>query len=152
MSLTQKEQTLIKDLQDQEKLCIDKYKHYAEQAKDPELKNLFNKLKENEENHYSALSQMLNNEVGTINVNHLNAAEYCPTASYGNSAYNADKEYDEFLCTDSIATEKYVSSAYDNDLFQFASTEIRDLLNQIQTDEQNHGEMIYRYKTANSMS
>ena len=43
MALTQKEESLIKDLQDQEKLCIDKYNYYAEAAKDQELKNLFNR-------------------------------------------------------------------------------------------------------------
>ena len=45
-----------------------------------------------------------------------------------------------------------ISTSYNEDLFQFSSTAVRDTLNQIQTDEQNHGEMIYKYKTANGMA
>lgn len=61
----------------------------------------------------------------------MDATQYSPKANYDNAAYNADKEDDQFLCTDAIATEKYVSSAYNNDLFQFASTEVRETLNHI---------------------
>lgn len=152
MLLTQKEESLIKDLQDQEKLCIDKYNYYAEAAKDPELKNLFNRLKTNEQDHFKALSQILDNETNSINYERLNAAQYAPQATYDASSNVADKEHDKFLCTDCIATEKYVSSAYNNDLFQFASTNVREALNHIQTDEQNHAEMIYKYKSINGMA
>ena len=41
MILKEKERTVIQDLQTQEKSCIEKYGRYAQQAKDPELKNLF---------------------------------------------------------------------------------------------------------------
>ena len=40
MILKEKERTTIEDLQTQEKSCIEKYGRYAQQAKDPELKNL----------------------------------------------------------------------------------------------------------------
>ncbi|MBU3812395.1 MAG: ferritin-like domain-containing protein [Candidatus Niameybacter stercoravium] len=152
MALTQKEDSLIKDLQDQEKLCIDKYNYYAEAAKDQELKNLFNRLKTNEQDHFNALSQILNNETSSVNYERLNASQYSPKTTYDNTCNAADKEHDKFLCTDCIATEKYVSSAYNNDLFQFASTNVREVLNHIQTDEQNHAEMIYKYKSMNGMS
>lgn len=152
MLLTQKEESLIKDLQDQEKLCIDKYNYYAEAAKDPELKNLFNRLKTNEQDHFKALSQILDNETNNISYERLNAAQYTPQATYDETSNINDKEHDKFLCTDCIATEKYVSSAYNNDLFQFASTNVREALNHIQTDEQNHAEMIYKYKSINGMA
>ena len=61
MALTQKEESLIKDLQDQEKLCIDKYNYYAEAAKDQELKNLFNRLKtKTNYNHYNRYKYFIN--------------------------------------------------------------------------------------------
>ena len=41
MILKEKERTTIEDLQTQEKSCIEKYGRYALQAKDLELKNLF---------------------------------------------------------------------------------------------------------------
>ena len=44
MTLTEKERNVITDLQTQEKSCIQKYKNYKEQAKDPVLKDLFQKV------------------------------------------------------------------------------------------------------------
>ena len=52
--LNQKEASLIQDLKEQEKLCIQKYMRYADAAHDQELKDLFNMLKENEVDHYEA--------------------------------------------------------------------------------------------------
>ncbi|MBE6023727.1 MAG: ferritin-like domain-containing protein [Cellulosilyticum sp.] len=152
MSLNQKEESLIKDLQEQEKLCIQKYTRYEQQAHDVELKNLFDTLRENEINHYEALEALKNNETEKPEINHLDAANYCPKSTYTKEMNNREKEDDAYFCTDSIATEKFISTSYNNDLFQFASTEVRDTLNQIQTDEQNHAEMIYKYKTANGMA
>ena len=51
MILTEKETTAIKDLQTQEQTCIEKYKRYSEQAKDPVLKDLFKTLSKKENNH-----------------------------------------------------------------------------------------------------
>ena len=45
MLLTEKEMTVLKDLQTQEKSCVDKYEKYAGLAKDEELKQLFGELK-----------------------------------------------------------------------------------------------------------
>ena len=39
MILKEKERSVIEDLQTQEKSCVEKYGKYAEQARDPELKN-----------------------------------------------------------------------------------------------------------------
>lgn len=152
MALNQKEESLIKDLQEQEKLCIQKYTRYAEMAHDEELENLFNTLRENEINHYEALLAIKNNDTTSPQIKHLNAAEYNPKGFHTASCNSRAKEDDAYLCTDSIATEKYVSTSYNEDLFQFASTAVRDTLNQIQTDEQNHAEMIYKYKVANGMA
>ena len=41
MILKEKERTVIQDLQTQEKSCIEKYGKYAQQARDPERKSLF---------------------------------------------------------------------------------------------------------------
>lgn len=65
---------------------------------------------------------------------------YQPKAAYHASSENADKKHDALLCSDSISSEKYVSSAYNNDLFSFASPKVRQILNHIQTEEQQHAE------------
>ena len=51
MILTEKEATSIKDLQTQEETCIKKYEKYSQQAHDTELKDLFQTLKRDEQEH-----------------------------------------------------------------------------------------------------
>ena len=58
MILKEKERTTIQDLQTQEKSCIEKYGRYAQQAKDPELKNLFQTLQQKEREHYDSLERV----------------------------------------------------------------------------------------------
>ena len=57
-----------------------------------------------------------------------------------------------FLATDCIGTEKLVSSEYNTDVFVFGEPGVRKLLADIQVEEQNHAEMLYKYKTVNRMS
>ena len=63
-----------------------------------------------------------------------------------------DKESDAFLATDSIGSEKLVSGEYNTNVFNFADTAIRKILADIQIEEQNHAEMLYKYKTVNGMA
>ena len=69
MLLTEKEMSVLKDLQTQEKNCIDKYEKYAGFAKDEELKQLFEELKKKEQEHYKTIGQMLNGEVPSCDCN-----------------------------------------------------------------------------------
>ena len=41
---------------------------------------------------------------------------------------------------------------YEPDVFNFADTAIRKILADIQIEEQNHAEMLYKYKTVNGMA
>ena len=77
---------------------------------------------------------------------------YQPKATYTASSNQADKQHDALLCSDSIGNEKMVSADYNTNLFHFGSGEVRKLLNHIQTEEQEHAEMIYKYKKANAMA
>lgn len=152
MNLTEKQKSLIQDLMAQEELCMQKYSQYTNLAKDEELKQLFRNIRENEEEHYNLLQHLLEGECPAVNETSINGANYNPIPSYIGEYNQKDKEYDQYLCTDGITTEKYVSTAYNDDLFQFGEPEVRKLFNHIQTEEQNHAEMIYKYKTANSMT
>ena len=51
-----------------------------------------------------------------------------------------------------IGTEKLVSGEYKSDVFVFGNSDIRKLLADIQIEEQNHAEMLWKYKTANGMA
>ena len=150
MKLNQKETQLITELKNQEELCLQKYNFYAKQAKDPELKSLFRKISKHEQNHYDMLTELTTGTVPHIRTKSPTAVKYEPKATHPGD--QACKDFDKFLCTDVIATEKYVATTYNNDLFYFASPEVRNVLNAIMTDEQNHAEMIWKYKVANKMA
>ncbi len=151
MILTEKEMTTIKDLQRQEESCMKKYGIYSEQAKDTELKNLFKTLQQSEQQHYNSLSQVISGSVPSVNCNDASGKNYNPTASYDKTE-TENKKHDCFLATDCIGTEKLVSSEYNSDIFNMGDSDLRKLLADIQIEEQNHAEMLYKYKTVNQMS
>lgn len=152
MMLKEKELTALKDLQSQEKTCIEKYNRYGEQAKDSVLKELFQKLAKKEQKHYDSLEQVISGQVPNCDCNDSDGKDYNPTATYSSADNSEDKKMDSFLATDCIATEKMVSGEYNSDVFVFADTSIRKLLADIQIEEQNHAEMLYKYKTVNCMA
>ena len=152
MVLKEKEITVIQDLQTQEKSCIEKYSKYAQQAKDPELTKLFETLSSKEQEHYNSLQQVLDGNVPDVDCNSSEGANYNPTPTYDAATDSEDKKSDCFLATDCIGTEKLVSSEYNSDVFVFGNTKIRKLLADIQIEEQNHAEMLWKYKTANGMA
>ena len=152
MILNEMEKQHIQDLKAQEETCIEKYSRYKEQAKDPVLKELFQTLQENEQQHYQSLEQVLTGKVPSCDCNDSAGKEYMPKNTYEPMSSNEDKRADAYLATDCIGTEKYVSSEYNNNVFAFANTQIRKLLADIQVEEQNHAEMLYKYKTVNGMA
>lgn len=154
MILTEKETTILKDLQTQEKVCMEHYNLCASTAKDGCLKDLFTQIAKDEQEHYETLGNVING--GTPTIKAAPAASrvdsYQPKAAYTDSSNQMDKQHDALLCSDSIGNEKMVSSEYNTNVFRFGSGEIRKMLNHIQTEEQEHAEMIYKYKKANSMA
>ena len=151
MILTEKETTVIKDLQTQEQCCVEKYDRYSKLAKDQVLTDLFQDLHKKEQKHLESLSQVLSGSVPSCNCNDSNGKNYSPEATYDMSP-SEDKKNDCFLATDCIGTEKLVSSTYNTEVFAFSDPALRKLLADIQIEEQNHAEMLYKYKTVNSMN
>ena len=137
VSLSEKQKFVIENLKDQEKMCVEKYQRGEAAAKDPELKELFRSIGKEEQQHYNSLDQLLHGTVVKVNTVDKAGTDYKPEAAYVGNFSQSDKENDKFLCTDSITTEKYVSSAYNFELFQFADPDVRRLLNDIETEEQN---------------
>ena len=152
MVLKEKEQTTIEDLRTQEQSCIEKYHRYGQQAKDPVLKDLFDRLEKEEQHHYDSLGQVLKGQVRQCNVNDRDGAEHKPKATSDTMTNSEDKKNDCFLATDCIGTEKMVSGEYNSNVFVFEDSNLRKLLADIQVEEQNHAEMLYKYKTVNGMS
>lgn len=149
MQLTQKEQSLIKDLKSEEKLCAEKYAKYASCAKDPQLKNLFSQISQIEQGHLNTLEQI---EKGTPPApSGSSDAKPTFTATYS-SGETEDKKADCYLCTDLLTTEKHASSLYNTCIFEFTDENARNALNHIQKEEQEHGKMIFDYMSINSMN
>ena len=81
MILKEKERAAIQDLQTQEKSCVEKYGKYAQQAKDPELKSLFQTLQKEEQKHYDSLGKVLEGTVPSCNCNDSDGRDYQPKAT-----------------------------------------------------------------------
>ncbi len=149
MVLTQKEATLIKDLKGQEQLCVDKYTKHAECAADPQLRQLFNRIADVERGHLNTLNQMESGN--TPGMSGSKQSSIPAFTAFHTQSDTPEKKQDCYLCTDLLTTEKHASTLYNTSVFEFGQTELRQVLNHIQTEEQEHGEMIYKYMKANSM-
>lgn len=148
MQLTQKEKDLLKDLKGQEKLCVEKYTKYASSALDPQLKELFTSIANIEQQHLNTISQIESGNVPSSSSSQSVSTNFSSTYGMGDTP---DKQADCYLCSDLLADEKHVSSLYNTCVFEFKDTTIRDTLNHIQKEEQQHGKMIYDYMSVNNM-
>ncbi|OCL25463.1 coat protein F [Orenia metallireducens] len=144
--LTQKERTLLEDQKSHEEICIQKYKDYANQAQDPELKALFSYYADQEQQHFDPISQILNGTISQLNQGNQQQNNQ-PQISQGQTGNPTDYK----LCTDQLMTEKYVSSTYNTTIFEFTNSEARQVLNHIQKEEQEHGEGIFNYMQSRGM-
>ncbi|GKI13990.1 hypothetical protein CE91St44_04750 [Oscillospiraceae bacterium] len=152
MTLTKKEQSLLKDLQHEEKLCAEKYHRAAEAACDPHLKSLFQQIEKAEEGHYNTVTGMLAGEVPAPQKGGQAKNAKQPSAEQLKSkAGRAGKKKDEYLLADLLATEKHVSAVYNTSVFEFGDEKARQVLSGIQQQEQHHGKQISDYMQANGM-
>lgn len=152
MNWTKKEQDFLKDLQSEEKVCIEKYHRAAESACDEGLKKIFNGIEKAEQHHYDTLTQMLG---GTIPQQKKAAKQQQNQApapgSLKSKAGRAEKQQDAFLLADLLGTEKHVAAEYNTAVFEFKSPEARNILSGIGVQEQNHGKQLADYMMANNM-
>ncbi|MBQ8794133.1 MAG: spore coat protein [Clostridia bacterium] len=150
MQLTQKETSLLKDLKGQEKLCVEKYTKYSSLALDPQLKELFTAIANTEQPHLNTLTQIENGNAPTSSGGSGQTVKTAFSSTYG-MGDTPDKQSDCYLCSDLLADEKHVSGLYNTSIFEFSDTTLRDTLNHIQKEEQEHGKAIYDYMSANNM-
>ena len=128
---------------------MEKYNKYSADACDGQLKNLFSQLGQTEQQHLDTINQIMSGTVPTMQSGGNNQAQqnFTPSSDYTNQ----NKQKDSYLCTDALSTEKHVSSVYDISIFEFKDTNIRNVLNHIQKEEQQHGEQIYNFMAQNGM-
>ena len=149
MTLTQKEASLIKDLQSKEQLCVEKYTRFANDAKDGQLKNLFTQIAQVEQQHLQTIDQIASGTVPQVG----GSGGMQPTGTFtpAENYSQADRQSDCYLCQDALENEKHVSSVYDTSIFEFCDVGVRNALNHIQKEEQEHGEKIFKFMSTNGM-
>ena len=179
MNFTTKERFLLEDQKTQEEICVQKYTNYASMASCQELKSIFQQNGQKEKEHYNTIDQLLKGQMpsmsqsggqqsgsqqsggqmqmqsgGQQSGNQKSGSQMQMKSGgsfqpqQGSSSYsNSDKD----LCTDMLMTEKYVSGAYDTAIFEFRDPQVRNILNHIQKEEQQHGEAIFKYMESKGM-
>lgn len=171
INLNAKERMLLEDEKAHEELCVKKYQDYAKKVEDPALQTLFNELSQKEQQHLDSINQMLNGTVPNVNQQQgQQQAQQQPQQSMSSLTNNSGQsminvgnmsanpqitstynDHDKLLCQDALSTEKYVSSTYNTAIFEFKDKNIRQVLNHIQKEEQEHGEKIYNYMSQHGM-
>ena len=150
MQLSQKERLLLEDLKSQEEICIVKYENYAEQAQDSQLKQLFSTLSTQEQHHYDTVNQILQGQQPSMGQSQQAQQQGVQPqqSTYQGAMGNAG---DKILCSDLLATEKYVSGTYEKGVFEAVNPTVRQALQHIQKEEQQHGEQIFNYMHSHGM-
>ncbi len=156
MAYNRKEQNFLKDLQNDEKLCAEKYHQAAEACCDPVLQQLFSELEEAESDHYNTVTQMLNSGEAPAQATSQTGRKAGAGGSKSpqqlrSKADAAGKRQDAYLLSDLLSTEKYVSAVYNTAVFEFGDEASRKTLSGIQQQEQHHGKQLADYMMANNM-
>lgn len=148
IKLSQKERMLLEDGKKQEELCIKKYRGYANQVQDMQLKNLLMEIAQEEQHHYNMIDDMLQGKAP--NMSHSGMKVQASQNNNTVQGISIDTN-DQVLLEDLLSTEKYVSGFYDTTVFEAADPTVRQAVQHIQKDEQSHGEKLFNYMNQNGM-
>jgi len=164
MQLSNKEKMLLQDQKSHEEMCIQKYKKYANEAQDPQLKQLFNTYAGQEQQHYNTVNQILSGQMPSTGqgqgqgmgqgISQAQAGSGANTGYAMNASGTAgagQNSADSLMCQDMLATEKYISGTYDTSIFECSQAAVRQALNHIQKEEQQHGEGLFNYMQSHGM-
>ncbi|MDF2540423.1 MAG: hypothetical protein K0S47_141 [Herbinix sp.] len=161
ITLSTKEKLLLQDQKGHEEICIQKYTSYANLASDKQLKDIFTSNANQEKEHLNTINQLLSGQVpdtnssskqgGNNNQQQQQAQPQGVSTSFGLGSSSNPITPDKDLCTDILMTEKYVSGTYDTAIFEFSDPQVRQVLNHIQKEEQEHGEKVFKYMESKGM-
>lgn len=152
----QKESGLLQDLKKAEELCIEKYAKYTQEALTPQLQTLLTQIAQQEHQHLQTINQIIGGSVPTMN----SGQQSGPQQNQNNQQTLKSENYvngsttyknDSFICSDLLSMEKHVSATYNTSIFEFKDKAVRNALNHIQKEEQEHGEKLYNYMASNGM-
>ena len=150
MPFSAHEKKLLRDIQNEEKLCIQKYHKAADQAYDPNLKQLLSDIEGHEQSHYDTVTAMLKTGQTPPQKQQKQGQQATPQTQKS-GVTGAKKQSDTYLMSDLLATEKYVSGVYNTAVFEFSAEDARQRLSTIMQQEQHHGKLLADYMQANGM-
>lgn len=170
VQLSQKERMFLEDLKSHEELCIQKYTKYANEAECSNLKQIFQTHATHEQQHYDTVNQILAGQVPSMSQGQGQQGQSQQQGQgmqqqgqgmqgqaggmQGMSAMQGSKSYNQndfTLVNDMLSTEKYISGTYDTAIFEFQDKNVRQALNHIQKEEQEHGEDLFNYMKSHGM-
>ncbi len=120
-------------------------------VQDPQLKQICKNNEQIERSHLNTINQLLSGNVPQMNQQQGGQQNQGVDQNVNKSQSTTSNLSDKEICSDLLMTEKYVSRAYDTAIFEFKDTEVRDVLNHIQKEEQKHGESIFKYMESKGM-
>jgi len=164
IQFSQKESLYLEDLKNHEDLCIQKYNKYANESQCPNLKQIFQNLASKEQQHYDTINQLIAGQVPAMGQGQQQQGQFQQQGQQassmqgqqgmsgmqfqGSTNYNQN---DYTIVTDMLSTEKHVSGTYDTAIFEFQDANVRQVLNHIQKEEQEHGEELFNYMKSTGM-
>ncbi|MDS1030730.1 spore coat protein [Bacillota bacterium LX-D] len=172
VKLSQKEKMLLEDQKTHEEICIKKYNDYSNKASDPQLKQLFSNLAQQEEQHLNSINQILSGQTPQMSqqqssqqqsqgqqmqqgmqnqMQQKQTRQFSMLSNQQSNQTQMSNNEDAFLCNDMLNTEKYISGSYDTTIFECQDSNVRQVLNHIQKEEQQHGEELFNYMTSHGM-
>ena len=114
---------------------------YAQKAEDPALKSLCENLGQTEQQHYNTLEQMSKGTVPQMGAQQQSGQQQSQQAQPSAPSSAKASKQDEYLCQDLLSTA----------IFEFKDAGMRDVLNHIQKEEQEHGKKLYDYMSQHNM-
>jgi spore coat protein CotF len=108
MQLSQKERSFLEDQKKHEELCIKKYNSYANQARDPQLKQMFQTHAQHEQQHLDSINQILAGQVPSMGGQQQQQQQQ-QFQSPNLGQVGMVNQQDADLCQDMLDTEKYIS-------------------------------------------
>ncbi len=145
VQLTQQERQALQDHKKHEEVCIQKYEQFAQQASDPQLQNMFSQFAEQERQHYNSLDQLLSGKQPSTSGGGQKQNPAPGGAQSRQQTGGGQNKEDALLCRDAMMMEKFISDSYDNGIFQSTNPAVRQTLQHIQDEEQQHGEGLLNY-------
>lgn len=118
---------------------IKRYDFCENKTPDPRLKALIAMLREQDEEHYKMLAQLEQDIIPMVErnerENHLKVPE----------GKGKGTTIDARYCTDLFEGEKSLSSEIDQAIFKIRDSAVRNVLNYIQKQQQEHGRLLGQY-------